>query len=163
MQRLSKMKEMVLFVMDSNTLHFIIFILLLIRNTLCSEIKVGYLFQIPDPSNPSIDVFQKAVFSDFTQQIMGYSYSENFLFFNSSCNTRGDDLSAALEKFKFEGVKHIFSPITFSNFTFVNEKLQDYGMILWSSTAKRLKSCHRNIVYYGSERKFFEQCIFTNF
>lgn len=154
---------MILFVIYSNTLIFLFTILLFSSYGLCNDIKVGYLYQSADTTDPLVDVLSKAILDRFSEQIESKDYPESILFINFSCNTRGDDLTMSLDKLKSENVKHIFSPIIFSNFTVVNEKLQNYGMILWSSTAQLNKACHSNIIYYGSERKLFEQCIFFNF
>lgn len=152
---------MTLFVIHSKTLIILFIILLFSSYGLCNDIKVGYLYQSDDPVDPSVGVLSKAIFDRFSEQIISKNYLENILFVNFSCNTRGDDLQMSLEKLKLENVKNIFSPIIFSNFTMVNEKLQNFGMILWSSTAQLNKACHSNIIYFGSERKLFEQCIYT--
>lgn len=139
--------------------YLYILIFALVNLSLCSQPNVGFLYE-KNPSNPTLETLGQTILNDFINQIASRTYTESPVILNSSTLKNGFDLSTALDEFERNNVKHIFSPILFDNFTLINQKLSDYGMVMWSASLQPLDACHSNIIYYGSIRKAFEQCIY---
>lgn len=133
-------------------------IFVLVRSITCLQPYIGFLYE-KSQTDPNIEITSKSIFNNFLNQISSHGYTQTPVIFNSSTTKEGIDISRSLDDFKSKNVKHIFSSIIFNNFTSINQQLSDYGMVLWSSSAQLLGACHSNIVYYGSLRKIFEQCI----
>lgn len=135
-----------------------VYFFVLVKSMVCSQPCVGFLYE-KSQSDPNVEILSKSILNDFLNQISSNGYTQTPIIFNSSTNKEGIDITRSLDDFRKNNVKHIFSSIIFSNFTLINQQFSEYGMVLWSSSAQLFEACNSNVVYYGSLRKIFEQCI----
>lgn len=141
--------------------YFFIFLLtgLFCNYAFCS-IKIGYI-QGFDSSDSDYNDIQVSVYEDFEIIVTSSYYFRTYKaeIEKVTCTVKCPEISQLLKDYKNQGLKHIWSPIRFDNFTYINELLVEEDMVLWTANSRKPGVCHSNIMYFGSTWQFVQQCI----
>lgn len=139
---------------------FIFLLTLIFSNYAFCAVKIGYI-QGLDPSDSGYNDIQDSVLVDFEAIVTASYYFRTYVadIEKVTCTVKCPEIPQLLKDFKDQGIKHIWSPIRFDNFTSINELLVEEDMVLWTGNSRKPGVCHSNIMYFGSTWQFVQQCI----